>query len=105
MKAIGIDLGTTNSLAAIVLNGQARVFRDGDGRGLLASIIGYDSDQNAVVGHRARSLEAADGTIFSVKRLMGRTRDEAIALGFDGQRLRQNGPVLEIEVGGGTAHP
>ena len=76
--AVGIDLGTTNSLVAAVRNGVAEVLPDEDGRMLLPSAVQYRKDGTARIGHDALADRAADprNTIVSVKRLMGRGRNE-----------------------------
>ena len=76
--AVGIDLGTTNSLVASVRNGVAEVLPDEEGRVLLPSAVHYRPDGTAGIGHAALAQRAADprNTIVSVKRLMGRGRDE-----------------------------
>src|SRR5437868_5974838 len=71
--AVGIDLGTTNSLVATVRNGVATVLPDAQGRPLLPSVARYF--QNRVeVGYAAQARQADDpkNTIVSVKRFMGR---------------------------------
>ena len=72
--AVGIDLGTTNSLVATVRSGQAETLPDAQGRHLLPSVVRYQALQNQV-GWEARQQAAADpvNTISSVKRLMGRS--------------------------------
>ena len=76
--AVGIDLGTTNSLVAAVRNGVAEVLPDEEGRMLLPSAVQYRKDGTARIGHAALADRATDprNTIVSVKRLMGRGRDE-----------------------------
>jgi molecular chaperone HscA len=71
--AIGIDLGTTNSLVATVRKGSATVLPDEAGRPLLPSVVRFASD-GVEVGHEAARAQATDpeNTIVSVKRLMGR---------------------------------
>ncbi|HEY6863719.1 MAG TPA: Fe-S protein assembly chaperone HscA [Burkholderiales bacterium] len=71
--AVGIDLGTTNSLVATVRNGIAVVLNDREGRALLPSIVRYRPD-GVEVGHAAEARQARDprNTIVSVKRFMGR---------------------------------
>ena len=77
--AIGIDLGTTNSLVATVRSGQAEVLPDLDGNALLPSVVHYglDHDDNTIitVGKNAKTNAANDpfNTVSSVKRLMGRS--------------------------------
>ena len=81
--AVGIDLGTTNSLVAAVRHGVADVLPDEDGHVLLPSAVRYRNDGGATVGRAALAGRADDprNTIVSVKRLMGRGRDEADASG------------------------
>ena len=72
-RAIGIDLGTTNSLVATVRNGLAVVLPDGEGRPLVPSIVRY-GDTGVEVGYGAMAHQSDDpqNTIVSVKRMMGR---------------------------------
>jgi molecular chaperone HscA len=72
--AVGIDLGTTNSLVAAVRNGIAVVLDDHDGYALLPSIVRYLRDGQTRVGREAEAELARDprNTIVSVKRFMGR---------------------------------
>src|SRR5881409_1542711 len=72
--AVGIDLGTTNSLVAAVRNGIAVVLNDHDGHALLPSIVRYLRDGGVAVGRGAEAEQARDprNTIVSVKRFMGR---------------------------------
>src|SRR5947209_19001952 len=72
--AVGIDLGTTNSLVAAVRNGIAVVLNGHDGHALLPSIVRYMRDGRTVVGREAEAEQARDprNTIVSVKRFMGR---------------------------------
>jgi len=72
--AVGIDLGTTNSLVATVRSGATTVLPDSLGRPLLPSIVRYHPDGKVDVGFAAQARQAADprNTIVSVKRFMGR---------------------------------
>lgn len=72
--AVGIDLGTTNSLVATVRSGSATVLPDERGRNLLPSVVHYAADGQVTVGHRAQARQTEDprNTIVSVKRFMGR---------------------------------
>ncbi|MDI6749210.1 MAG: Fe-S protein assembly chaperone HscA [Rhodocyclaceae bacterium] len=72
--AVGIDLGTTNSLVATVRSGMAVVLNDELGRPLLPSIVRYAPDGKVEVGYEAQAHQAIDpkNTIVSVKRFMGR---------------------------------
>jgi molecular chaperone DnaK len=75
IDVVGIDLGTTNSLAAYVQDGQPVVVRGPDGSALIPSVICFHEDGTVQVGSEARkqALRNPGQTIFSVKRLMGRT--------------------------------
>ncbi|WP_137939039.1 Fe-S protein assembly chaperone HscA [Chitinivorax sp. B] len=72
--AVGIDLGTTNSLVATVRSGAATVLDDEQGRPLLPSVVHYRADQHVDVGFAAQARQNDDphSTIVSVKRFMGR---------------------------------
>ena len=72
--AIGIDLGTTNSLVATVRNGISVVLNDANGRALLPSVVRYLPDGSVQAGDAAQMTQSEDpsNTIVSVKRFMGR---------------------------------
>src|SRR4051812_8562272 len=72
--AVGIDLGTTNSLVATVRSGAATVLPDAFGRPLLPSIVRYLADGKVEVGYPAQARQSEDpkNTVVSVKRFMGR---------------------------------
>lgn len=73
---VGIDLGTTNSLVAHIVNGEPVIVRDADGKtGLVPSIIYFAQDGSIQVGNEARIhlVDNPGRTIFSVKRLMGKS--------------------------------
>src|SRR5215831_4538173 len=74
-SVVGIDLGTTFSLAAYMHDGQPKVVRDATGAALVPSVISFFEDGSVLVGTAARdrALSDPEHTIFSVKRLMGRT--------------------------------
>src|ERR1700761_3466705 len=74
---VGIDLGTTNSLIAIVREDtrQPVALKETDGLALVPSIVHFDKEGNITVGNAARELLVAEPerTIYSVKRLMGKS--------------------------------
>src|SRR5262245_64706696 len=74
-QVVGIDLGTTFSLAAYMDHGRPVVVRDENGVALVPSVISFFEDGSVLVGSEARkrALSDPEHTIFSVKRLMGRT--------------------------------
>ena len=80
--AVGIDLGTTNSLVAALRSGIAAPLADAEGRVILPSAVRYHAD-HVDVGYSARQAASADplNTIVSVKRLMGRGIGDVKKLG------------------------
>lgn len=74
--AVGIDLGTTNSLVAAVVSGSPEVILDHDGRALLPSVVRYMPDGTVEVGRAALESARFDSknTIASAKRLIGRKK-------------------------------
>ena len=72
--AVGIDLGTTNSLVATVRNSVPEILSDDEGRALLPSIVRYLPNGHAHIGYKAQAAQTTDpkNTILSVKRFMGR---------------------------------
>ena len=81
--AVGIDLGTTNSLVATVRSGVAETLPDAQGRHLLPSVVRYVAGMAPKVGDDAKANAVLDpfNTIASVKRLMGRGVDDVKKLG------------------------
>ena len=72
--AVGIDLGTTNSLVAAVRSGVAETLPDKSGKHLLPSIVHYRAATEPLVGEQAKLMAVSDplNTVISVKRFMGR---------------------------------
>ena len=81
--AIGIDLGTTNSLVSIVRSGMAKTLADEQGRHLLPSVVHYCKEGMRTVGYEAVAKTLSDplNTLSSVKRLLGRGSGELKTLG------------------------
>ncbi len=81
-NSIGIDLGTTNSLVATVRSGEVVCLADEDGRSLLPSVVHFGAT-GTVVGSQALELQSSDplNTISSIKRMMGRGREDVSQLG------------------------
>ncbi|MFP5467185.1 MAG: Fe-S protein assembly chaperone HscA [Gammaproteobacteria bacterium] len=82
--AVGIDLGTTHSLVAAVRHGVAECLPDASGRVILPSVVRYLAPEllggGRQIGHDALAAQVTDpgNTISSVKRLMGRTREQVV---------------------------
>lgn len=84
-RAVGIDLGTTNSLVATVRGGRAAVLPDESGAVMLPSVVNYSADSAPLVGSAALALgsQCPADTLMSVKRFMGRGSKDAAS---DAQR-------------------
>jgi molecular chaperone HscA len=72
--AVGIDLGTTNSVVAIAREGKPAALHDETGKAMVPSVVAYPSSGGVLVGDEARLLLAHEprNVVASVKRLMGR---------------------------------
>ncbi|WP_199242987.1 TIGR02266 family protein [Vitiosangium sp. GDMCC 1.1324] len=77
---IGIDLGTTNSCVAVVVNNKPTVLRSREGYNTIPSVVSISSQGKLLVSHRAKSqvLLRPEQTIYGAKRLVGRPFDSAV---------------------------
>ena len=77
-KVIGIDLGTTNSVVAVMEGGQPIVIVNQEGARITPSVVGLTKDGERVVGQVAKrqAVTNPENTVFSIKRFMGRKHDE-----------------------------
>jgi len=78
-KAVGIDLGTTNSVVAAVMEGgQAEVIPNAEGQRTTPSVVAFTEDGQRLVGQVAKrqAILNPEGTVYSVKRFIGRRWDE-----------------------------
>ena len=77
-KVIGIDLGTTNSVVAIMEGSEAKVITNEEGARTTPSVVAFGRDGEVMVGQVARrqSVTNPENTIYSIKRFMGRTFGE-----------------------------
>jgi molecular chaperone DnaK len=77
-KIIGIDLGTTNSVAAVMQGGEPIVIPSAEGERLVPSVVAMNKNNERLVGRVARNQAITNptNTIFSVKRFMGRKADD-----------------------------
>ncbi|WP_454129149.1 molecular chaperone DnaK [Microbacterium aurum] len=88
-KAVGIDLGTTNSVIAVWEAGEGKVIPNAEGARTTPSVVAFTEDGERLVGQLARrqSILNPKGTISSAKRFIGRSfdeiKEEANAVGFD----------------------
>jgi len=104
--AVGIDLGTTNSLVASLQSGLPTILKDTDGNALIPSIV-YYGQHNVKVGHEALPYLSTDAknTIVSVKRFMGHKRSdiqyrESLPYAFD-----DHSDDIQIKTEQGFKHP
>jgi molecular chaperone DnaK len=79
-KVIGIDLGTTNSVVAVVEGGNPTVIANQEGSRLTPSVVGFTKDNEILVGQVAKrqGITNPENTVFSIKRFMGRRYDEVL---------------------------
>ena len=77
-KIIGIDLGTTNSVVAVMEGGQPKVLINASGARTTPSVVGFTEKGERLVGQPARHQQVTNpkNTVFSIKRFMGRRHDE-----------------------------
>ena len=77
-KVIGIDLGTTNSVVAVMEGGQPAVIVNQEGARITPSVVAFAKDGERLVGQVAKrqAVTNPENTIFSIKRFMGRKYDE-----------------------------
>jgi len=77
-KIIGIDLGTTNSVVAVMEGGQPTVITTAEGGRLCPSIVGFNKNGERIVGQTAKrqSVINSENTVYSIKRFIGRRYEE-----------------------------
>ena len=103
-RIVGIDLGTTNSLVAIVENGAPRVIPGPDGNNLVPSVIYFGENGEVLIGNpaKAKLIEKPRNTIFSIKRFMGKgiadVRDDLALLPFEVSA--QSDSIVKLKVFG-----
>ncbi len=78
-KIVGIDLGTTNSVVAVMQGGEPVVVPSAEGERLVPSVVAVNKNHERLVGRSARNqaIVNPENTIFSIKRLMGRKYGDA----------------------------
>ena len=107
MKAVGIDLGTTNSIIAVVENGIPRAIDMDTGTPILPSVVRYTESGDVIVGSEAKAMAITDpqNTLSSIKRLLGRSKSEVLKDASVGYTLNQAETVLRVETVGGQFTP
>ena len=104
--AVGIDLGTTNSLVATVKSGHAACLPDEEGRFLLPSVVRYGADGQIITGQAALQSQTADpaNTVSSAKRLIGRTLED-IDTSHLPYRFGQSDQLIDLQTRQGAKTP
>jgi molecular chaperone DnaK len=97
-KIIGIDLGTTNSVAAVMQGGEPIVIPSAEGERLVPSVVAVNKNHERLVGRVARNqaITNPQNTIFSIKRFMGRKVDDA-----EVERTKKRVPYIVTEAANG----
>ena len=105
--AVGIDLGTTNSLVATVRSGLSTILLDEAGHSLLPSVVRYTAGQQVEVGYPAQMQQSQDpqNTIVSVKRFLGRGLRDIGDTGHLPYRFVETPGMVQIETRAGTKSP
>jgi molecular chaperone HscA len=105
--AVGIDLGTTNSLVATVRSGISVVLHDHEGHALLPSVVHYLADGNIEVGYAAQAQQSRDphNTIVSAKRFMGRSMHDITDVGLYPYRFVDAPGMLQLSTAAGDKSP
>ena len=104
--AVGIDLGTTNSLVATVKSGHAVCLPDEEGRFLLPSVVRYGADGQIITGLAALQSQTADpaNTVSSAKRLIGRKLED-IDTSHLPYRFGQSDQLIDLQTRQGAKTP
>jgi len=97
-KTIGIDLGTTNSVVAIMEGRDPKVIENEEGSRITPSVVGFTKEGEVVVGQVARrqAITNPENTVYSIKRFMGRKFDETA-------EERRRVPYKVVKAGNGDA--
>ena len=100
-KVIGIDLGTTNSVVAVVVGGEPVVIPNQEGQRTTPSVVAFTDKGERLVGQVAKrqSITNPENTIFSIKRLMGRKYNSR-----EVQEAKKRLPYKIVEASNGDAH-
>jgi molecular chaperone DnaK len=98
-KIIGIDLGTTNSVVAVMEGNEPKVITNEEGGRTTPSVVAFEQNGNVLVGQQARrqAITNPENTIFSAKRFIGRRYDEVVD---DAKRV----PFKLVKADNGDAH-
>ncbi|TAN22230.1 MAG: molecular chaperone DnaK [Acidobacteria bacterium] len=107
-KIIGIDLGTTNSVVAVMENGEPKVIANAEGGRTTPSVVAFTKNGERLVGQVAKrqAITNPDGTVYSIKRFMGRRYNEVSEeMKMVPYKVVQQGDHVAVEVQGKTYTP
>src|ERR1043165_9416036 len=108
-KIIGIDLGTTNSVVAVMEGKEAKVIPNQEGNRLTPSVVAFTDKGDVLVGDPARRQAVTNpkNTIYSIKRFMGRRHNEVASEEKLVPYKVVGGPsvYVKVEAGGKTSTP
>ena len=101
-KVIGIDLGTTNSVVAVMEDGEPKVIANDEGGRTTPSVVAIEQSGNVLVGQQARrqAITNPQNTVFSAKRFIGRRFDEVgeetKRVGFEARASKSGGVEMKL---------
>ena len=107
-KIIGIDLGTTNSVVAIMENGESKVIANSEGGRTTPSVVAFTKTGERLVGQVAKrqAITNPENTIYSIKRFMGRRYDEVTEeMKMVPYKVERQGDHVAVAAGGKTWTP
>jgi molecular chaperone DnaK len=107
-KIIGIDLGTTNSVVAVMEGGEPVVITNSEGSRTTPSVVAFTKDGNRLVGQVAKrqAVTNPENTVYSIKRFMGRRFDEVSEeLKMVPYKVKPAGNDVRVEAGGKQYSP
>ncbi|MGH7550788.1 MAG: Hsp70 family protein, partial [Gemmatimonadota bacterium] len=108
-KVIGIDLGTTNSVVAVMEGGDPVVIPNAEGSRTTPSVVAFTKDGERLVGQVAKrqAITNPQNTIFSIKRFMGRKHEEVAAEReqMPYEIVEGDGSQVEVKIGDQTYTP
>ncbi len=107
-KIIGIDLGTTNSVVAVMENGEPKVIANSEGGRTTPSVVAFTKNGERLVGQVAKrqAITNPEGTVYSIKRFMGRRFNEVSEeMKMVPYKVQQQGDHVVVEAQGKTYTP
>ena len=107
-KIIGIDLGTTNSVVAVMEGGEPVVISNEEGSRLTPSVVGFSKDGEIMAGQIAKrqSVTNPENTVYSIKRFMGRRYEEVTEeMKMVPYKVMRDGEIIKVDISGKKYSP